>query len=876
MGEIFKTLSQRGNTTLSVAAAALLVGTLFVFGPINMYIGNSSELWFPLSAVLPAIIIFSLLLFLVLVALGYFLPVRLGRFFIALVFGLGIALYIEGTFMPMDYGILDGKAVEWGKFADRVIIDSIIWSLCIVLPFLLAIFKKNLFKKLLPKVCIIVILMQVVGIATFLPSMSKKATSNYLTDEKKFTLGKGENIVVIVLDCFDHRMFERSIKKNGELADSFKDFTYYENSMSGCNYTKSAIPSLLTGIVYDNCIPFDEYINSAYEKMPLLKMLFNKGYDSRIFTYEFEVPINNEKTNKFIANINYKIFSQNKISLANLMCQLTLMRQAPISLKKIFWLPYNAFEMAKSKKLNFSNYGKSMNADLAFYKQLKQDGLTLIEGKAFRFYHFQGAHDFITMDSNLNMVKDVKNYDLARLDQAEGSLKITADFLQHIKNAGVYENSTIIIVGDHGTISDPTMAYHIAPIVMIKNKHSNFVSIKKSSAPVMNSDVAATIMDIIQTGNNYDERSMYKIDENANRMRRFYFYNGYASAKKGYLPDMIEFINKNQTVLPADFKKSGKILSSKGVLNHKFNYYKIGEPIQSEDVTMDWDQKKSEKKIYGERALIGNKDYHSGDAFKTAGVYSTLGFTLSEINRELPVTMVAASVFEKDDPQRLFIEVNGTRLKDEFLFNNGNFEMIKFNIPKELIKEDKILNLKLLTPDAKQIRNSFESMIYFEEALVIKLLVIGEAHPADKINFGVQEKNNANFYKGKGWYGNEEKHTWSSEKGELFLPLNPDKDATLDFQLVYPHGQNYVNININGYDLGYWNEEIRGNSAWQYYKKMLLPQRFLAKDGMNKLVLTMPTALTRLGSSDTRVLGLPVMCITVIEKPGSLPFNEGN
>jgi len=58
--------------------------------------------------------------------------------------------------------------------------------------------------------------------------------------------------------------------------------------------------------------------------------------------------------------------------------------------------------------------------------------------------------------------------------------------------------------------------------------------------------------------------------------------------------------------------------------------------------------------------------------------------------------------------------------------------MVKFNIPRELIKKDKILSLNLLTPDARQVRNPFESLIYFEEALVIKSIVIGFANPNEQ------------------------------------------------------------------------------------------------------------------------------------------------
>jgi hypothetical protein len=115
---------------------------------------------------------------------------------------------------------------------------------------------------------------------------------------------------------------------------------------------------------------------------------------------------------------------------------------------------------------------------------------------------------------------------------------------------------------------------------------------------------------------------------------------------------------------------------------------------------------------------------------------------------------------------------------------------------------------------------------------------------------------------GRGWHGNEQRHTWSREKAELFLPLDPTRDAILDFRLVYPPpAQDRVNININGHDLGDWSEEIRGQAQWEYHKKLALPKSCLAKDGMNRLILTMPAPVS--SAADPRLLGLPVMSISV-------------
>ncbi len=852
--------ASRQRLLLSASAAALVAGTFFIYGPMTIYAGNLQDLWFPLSAIGPIQVAAALGSFAVLTTLGYFTPGRAGRAITALVFGVGLALYIEGTFMPMDYGILDGKPIAWSDYSGRILFDKILWALCIALPTALSIWKKGLFKKLTPATCTAILVAQIAGVAGDLPRVRDHATSDYLTEEGKYTLGKEENIVVIVLDGCDNRMFERSIGRSKDLAGAFKDFTYYGNAMSASNYTVTAIPSILTGLICDNSVPFGEYIRSAYRRCPLLETLRQKGYDSRLFTFPNLVPLNDPNLAAFIGNKNRLDFRK-KLALTHLLCRLSLLRQAPVFLKDDLWLSYDAFERGTQRKPDFFSRGKGINADLAFRDRLERCGLTVLGGKAFRFYHLQGAHDPVNLGRDLSPVETAADGDLARMDQAEGSLRIVAGFLREMKNAGVYENSTVIIAGDHGIISDPTIAYYLAPVLLIKNKHADFSSMKRSSAPVINSDIAATIMELIRPENDCGG-SITEIEEDAKRTRPYYFLNLFATARKGYIPDMIEFLNESPTAQPRDFKKTGNIFSGKGVKRSTYKDYRLGKTIVSGDVAFQLNPKTGDKKIYGEQAVSGKWAWDSGDVFKTSGTSSRLGFTLLETPREIPVTMIAASAHGKNLRQRLLIEVNGTRLDDAFVFDGGGFEIIKFTIPGKLIGEDRALTLGLLTPDARRIGDPFEKLICFEEALHIRSLVMGKAGAVQQILFGSRKAGNSDFYKGAGWHDNEEKHTWSADRAELFLPLDPGRDAVLDFQLLFPpQGQALVSFRINGHDLGLWSPEIRGDTQGDYHKSIRLPREFLAGDGMNKLVFTMPAPPPL--AAESRTLGLPIMRISV-------------
>lgn len=131
--------------------------------------------------------------------------------------------------------------------------------------------------------------------------------------------------------------------------------------------------------------------------------------------------------------------------------------------------------------------------------------------------------------------------------------------------------------------------------------------------------------------------------------------------------------------------------------------------------------------------------------------------------------------------------------------------------------------------------------------------------PTERILFGTQVESNGELYQGAGWHPSEERFARTREQAELLLPLDPDQDAVLDFQLAYPHGRSYVKVSLNGHDLGLWSNAFMGDRDWQYHKKMLLPRRALAREGVNRLVLTLAPPRTDAAPP----LGLPIMNIAI-------------
>ena len=106
-----------GNRLLRLKAlvppALLLILPLCLFGPHTIYTGNEAEFTAPFWVLVRPLLLAGAGLVFALVTLGLFLPAKAFRAYVALLFGLGIVLWIQGSFLVADYGTFNGEALDW-------------------------------------------------------------------------------------------------------------------------------------------------------------------------------------------------------------------------------------------------------------------------------------------------------------------------------------------------------------------------------------------------------------------------------------------------------------------------------------------------------------------------------------------------------------------------------------------------------------------------------------------------------------------------------------------------------------------------------------------------------------------------------------------
>ena len=476
----------------SIFVAILLMFTFFLENTLQVYLSNIYEYVFTLLdyfffffiMFFISVFIFSLIL--------YFLPNSISYIFFIIAF----LVFIQSNFMVWKYGVFDGSIIKWEKYFYYGIIDSIVWILIIVI----ALLKKEKFKKYINQISIaavsfgiIFIVLSVFSINVF--NLEKKAWFKQYDLINNISFSKNKNVIIWLLDMAQSDIFETLLKEEPIFQEIYKDFTFYPDFSGATPFTRNSISAILTSKNYkhkENRIDF--LINAFESESSIIKTLGDNSYDSNIsaslnsneFLYVDPKYVKNTKKRflKYRANMGSRFLE---------IFDLSLFRATPHFLKKIIYNNGKFFFRIYLKRSNFfkpklkkdekvitediidnknissneisdnkkveNGYDKikqilnnPINAetrDLALLKSIINS--EIIDKNCFNFIILDSPHIPYNFnrdgDYTGNIVENIEKYK----DKYVYGLKLTYIFLDYLKNNNIYDNSLIIILGDHGT-----------------------------------------------------------------------------------------------------------------------------------------------------------------------------------------------------------------------------------------------------------------------------------------------------------------------------------------------------------------------------------------------------------------------------------------
>ena len=539
---------------ISVAISFILL----LYAPVELYCSNLDEFWFDFGVLFRMALGMSAVGFLILTAVyTVLLWIHPVLYKIGLAGGLVLFLcsYVQGEFLITGLPVLDGTTLDWNAYPELRRESLILWAVVILITVALLILfkkKKQMFENVLMFIsgCMTLMLL-VTMISTIVTTggINKPQSQLYATEKEEFNMSQDENFVILVLDTVDSREFSSLLEEHPEYREIFRDFTYFENNTGTYACTQYAVPYILGGEWYEGEESYTDHVNKEYMQSPLFSELEQRGYrlnlyEDQFFTQEASVITRFEN----VILVGYNVKSYLRLAMQEL--KLVGYRYAPFDLKRFCMTRKAGFDEEIQVDCDYPGYTANNSV---FKENVENAELTTEPGRQFKFIHLDGAHTPYVYDKDCNVI-DVSEGSYRQ--SVEASITLAAKYLEKLKEGGVYDNTALIVMADHGYNGPGGEGALLrqSAMLLIKGRGEHHDTMKTSQAPVSYVDLQQAyvrLMDGAESTDAFDWR------EGDVRERRFlmdsmgqsgeiveYTQTGYAQDLTTMIPTGRIFISK--------------------------------------------------------------------------------------------------------------------------------------------------------------------------------------------------------------------------------------------------------------------------------------------------------------------------------------------
>jgi len=541
-----------------ILCGLMLSFTVFVFAPIDMFTLNMNNFWFGYEHFVPLFLcIFGgcFALIQIVFALLRLLPKGVYLVFMALMFGLSVALYLQGNYLCMANDVLGGETPDWQRMIIPMGINCTIWFAVVAASLVFMAVKPRAFMKAVSFVSALIIAMEGVSMGASLLNAGERpgVGEAYCTEKDIFTVSGNGDVIVLMPDTLDTRIMDRVMAENSEFLKELDGFTYYRNTGGLFHKTDPTVVAMFTGEICKNQAPFYQFANEAFSGNEFFPALIDNGFTVNV--YGIPNGLVGEDMTAQIDNVALRdIYVTNRAKFAAIMLRMVGYRYAPAVMQPFL---FGEYEKMFTYTIGFNagtEVGSEADDDI-FYDNLKAEGVSIDNDRRFfKFYKMKGAHAPFNMNRDGEAVKDGS---VTQYEQSLGCFKVIGEYLKELKENGAYDSSTIIIVADHGIKDDDCNN----PMMLVKYpgaRSDGAISI--SDAPTSLLDVRATAL--FGAGMDYEAfgKPVQMWEGVESRERWFYRYEwlrptGYSF----YLDKITEYeIPADATDLEA-YKKTGNV-----------------------------------------------------------------------------------------------------------------------------------------------------------------------------------------------------------------------------------------------------------------------------------------------------------------------------
>lgn len=530
----------------ALLAALLAAGFSFsfvFFGIFDILVNNQASIPYPAVLVFPAVSLLSLAVFAALFVLMIVLRGRVFTLAASVVLAVTLVLYIQGNFMNGSLGQLTGDWLDLSQIMPDVVVNTLVCTVVFAVPFIIWRLAPKAHQTLLLSVPSLLIGVQLIALVTAFSTAGileeRVEPQVFLSDEALYEVAPANNTIVILLDRLDQRYINELLEKEPDYFEGrFDGFTRYTNNMATTSRTFPSVVNMLTGSTYEFDEPAEEYMRQAWLDSEFLPALRESGIRNDIYADYSYTYLNGSDLVNAADNLDEGSPEVDMATVERLV-MISGYRYAPYLFKPGFWISSDEFQ--RDVTYQGENGARYRCDDHAIYDTLVSTGLSVnpeLEGN-FKFIHLNGCHPPFNAGYDFSRVPSRES---SQYLQTRFAFALVFEYMDRLRELGLYEDATIIVTGDHGytveldylgDFRDLSEAQTVGLFVKLAGDHST--PMETSAAPVNSDQLRATIwqqagLDYSSLGPTYDQ-----VPLGSSRPRGFMFQVGQGGSQEKYV-----------------------------------------------------------------------------------------------------------------------------------------------------------------------------------------------------------------------------------------------------------------------------------------------------------------------------------------------------
>jgi hypothetical protein len=480
-------------SVLYILSLLYFFGFIFLWNPLIIYSTSPDSFGFTAKAILSNNIGLFIIANIAALAVIFILPKKAKILPLILIITIVIIAFVNSSIIPLNMGTL-----QMHRFSDihnlsspnilLYFIESIL--IIAVIIFSIHILNNKYFKYTVTALLLLnaVIIIQANIVLNShkkekINNLKNKNIANINTDTNcniNFSKNK-KNIVFLILDMFQGWYLRNIMEETPELKDFYDGFTWYPNTVSITNYTASSAPSMLAGFKYTPDILDKDTVHTLSEKVDfanieLANNVKNKGYKLISSSVPYS-KVDTDVSDVFIPiwDMSWEIYKiPLKIGITKEFGYQVLWSNALFFCSPLFVKPKIYNKGSWLTKYKPKNENSDLTKHYNFLRVLPFISTNTSNNNNFILIWSKAPHfPWDIIDENGILEQNVVPY-----KNNKWCFEQTTAWIKWMKKNGVYDNTKIVILSDHGIRDAKNLSD-----VMIDNpyipKEQNIVPLKE-------------------------------------------------------------------------------------------------------------------------------------------------------------------------------------------------------------------------------------------------------------------------------------------------------------------------------------------------------------------------------------------------------------